>query len=885
LQFPDFFCCILGRFWFAPCLIMLVRFCFCLFLVNPATALEFHVSPSGREDASGTKEAPFGTLTQARDAIRILKKKGGLNEAVTVWVHGGIYEMSDTLALDVIDSGSEKFPMVYRNVEGDKPVFIGAPKVEGFSQHQGQILKADIKGMDFGKAGIRQLLFNGKRQPLARYPNADPADPLYAGWAFLKDVPKDKIEGHAWKRVAYLDSKDVREWAKPWELEINIFAGYGWWNFIMPVATVDRTENTITLKKDCGYDLHPHNRYFIQNALEELDAPGEWYIDRGSDTLYFWPPASGGEVRIPKLESFVKMAAATKHITIRGLHFTGCTQTAVSMSGAENCTIAGCVITEVGGWNGAGISMHGKNNVATGNEVSFTGSTGISVAGGDRLKLESGNNVADNNHVHHPGMIQKNGAGIGLGGVGNKATHNHIHHTPRMAVQFTGNNLVIDYNHMHHTVLETQDGGAVYTGGRDWISSRGTSLKYNFIHDTIGVGQGSEGLKHPHFTWGIYMDDNAGGLDIVGNIVVRSARAGLHLHNGRDHIIENNIFVDGGERQVEYSGWSGNHLFFKKHHQMMIDGWDKVKDQPAWKSMRNMDFNPRNAVLSDGTIMSGNFAQRNIIAWKDASVRYADLKSVSPEHNKFNSNLVWNGSKEIRTSVTLTGKDTGPELMGSAALLAATPEGKVPKGWGWNHKPKKILKLQAEPDNILRVEAATSEDPKNTKVSLHSPSMPAKAGGAYRAKMKLKGTKAGMRGSFSYAIFSAGNGYWQSDAKGFTVGTDWQEFELTGVMLRESDPKWKPWMNKFFIRVDLADSDGEVLIKDLNIHEAQALDGWTSWQSVGWDLNSIIADPLFENPEKDDYRLKKDSPAFKLGFKQIPVEKIGQYPSELRAKP
>lgn len=850
-----------------------------------ASALEFHVSPQGEADAPGSREAPFGTLVQARDAIRLLKKKAPINEAVTVWVHGGIYEMQDTLALDVIDSGSEKHPVVYRNFEDQKPLFIGAPKVGGFVPHQGEILKADLKSLELGKGQVRQLLFNGKRQPLARYPNADPADPLYSGWSFLKDVPQSKMEGHLWKRVAYLDPKDIRKWEKPDELEINIFAGYGWWNFIMPVASVDPAAGTLTLQKDCGYDLHPNNRYFIQNALEELDAPGEWYIDRDTETLYFWPPAKEGEVRIPKLGSFVKMAAATKHITIRGLHFTGSTETAISLSGAENCTIAGCVITETGGWNGSGISIHGKNNLATGNDVSFTGSTGISIGGGDRVKLEAANNVADNNHVHHPGVLQKNGAGIGLGGVGNKATHNHIHHTPRMAVQFSGNNLVIDYNHMHHTVLETQDGGAVYTGGRDWISSRGTSLKYNFIHDTIGVGQGADGLKHPHFTWGIYMDDNAGGLDIVGNIVVRSARAAIHLHNGRDHIIENNIFIDGGERQVEYSGWSGNHPFFKNHHQMMIDGWDKVKDQPAWKSLRNMDFDPRNAVRADGTIMSGNIAEKNIIVWEDASIRYADLKSVSSAFNTFDRNLVWNGGKEINTSVILTGANKGEELMGNATVLTATPEGKVPKGWGWNHKPRRDLKLQAAPENTLLVEAATSDDPKNSKVSLHSPAMPAKAGSVYRATMRVKGTKPGMRASLSYAMFSAGNGYWQSDAKGVTMGTDWQEFEVTGAMLRETDPAWKPWMKRFFIRIDLADSDGEVLIKDLEVHEAEALDGWESWQSEGWDKHSIIGDPLFENPEKDDYRLKDGSPAFKLGFQQIPVEKIGQYESEYRANP
>ena len=61
------------------------------------------------------------------------------------------------------------------------------------------------------------------------------------------------------------------------------------------------------------------------------------------------------------------------------------------------------------------------------------------------------------------------------------------------------------------------------------------------------------------------------------------------------------------------------------------------------------------------------------------------------------------------------------------------------------------------------------------------------------------------------------------------------------------------------------------------------LDEWESWQATGQDQHSIVADPLFVNAEKDDYRLKPESPAFKLGFQPIPVERIGPYQDELRA--
>mgnify|MGYP002637051392 CR=1 FL=1 len=47
------------------------------------------------------------------------------------------------------------------------------------------------------------------------------------------------------------------------------------------------------------------------------------------------------------------------------------------------------------------------------------------------------------------------------------------------------------------------------------------------------------------------------------------------------------------------------------------------------------------------------------------------------------------------------------------------------------------------------------------------------------------------------------------------------------------------------------------------------------WRAAGFDRNSIVADPLFVDPANGDFRLKPQSPAWKLGFKPIPFEKIG----------
>ena len=109
--------------------------------------------------------------------------------------------------------------------------------------------------------------------------------------------------------------------------------------------------------------------------------------------------------------------------------------------------------------------------------------------------------------------------------MGNRASHNLIHDGPRMGIMFSGNNLVIEYNHIRHVNLETEDTGAVYTGGRDWISSRGTVIRYNYFHDILGYGQDQNGnWVSPHFAWGVYLDDNAGGVDVIGNIVAALPR-------------------------------------------------------------------------------------------------------------------------------------------------------------------------------------------------------------------------------------------------------------------------------------------------------------------------------------------------------------------------
>ena len=63
--------------------------------------------------------------------------------------------------------------------------------------------------------------------------------------------------------------------------------------------------------------------------------------------------------------------------------------------------------------------------------------------------------------------------------------------------------------------------------------------------------------------------------------------------------------------------------------------------------------------------------------------------------------------------------------------------------------------------------------------------------------------------------------------------------------------------------------------KELLIRGLPGVETFADWQNLGFDTHSIVADPLFVDPENDDYSLRPDSPAFKLGFKPIDLSRVG----------
>ena len=859
-----------------------------------ASGGQFYVAADGRDSNSGTRDEPFATLERARDEIRKLKREKGLHGPVTVHVGGGTYFLNRTLKLNAEDSGAAGAPVVYLGDGEARPLLVGGKPIADFAPYKGETLVADMASQGLKGVAFRQLFYDGRRQILARYPNFDPRNPYAGGWAYVDGEPvemyRDRPDDS--RRLLHFKAEDARPISRPEEAEVCIFARYNWWNDIVRIASVDREKRVITLAGDCSYAIRPGDRYYVQGLFEELDSPGEWYLDRAAGKLYFQPPSrwEGKPAFAPTLGTIIEIDPGVSNVTFRGFDIECCEGAAVLLTETKDCVIAGCVIRNVGGYDGSGVVIvGGSGNGAAGCDISEVGRDGIAISGGDRKTLKAAGNYAENNYIHHVGVFYKQGVGVLLDGVGNRASHNLIHDGPRMGIMFSGNNLVIEYNHIRHMNLETEDTGAVYTGGRDWISSRGTAVRYNYFHDMLGFGKKDGKWTMPYFAWGVYLDDNTGGVDVIGNIVVRCSRAGLHLHNGRDNLIENNIFADNGLYQAEYSGWTEDSEAWKTHFPTMVKGYEMVAGERAWRDMRNMQTHPKDAILPGGLIMSGNTLCRNIFCYRDPAAKLYRFSNVSFTHNKSDYNVVWHYGLPIATGEFRTGKALSGNLLADAAFEEGRPN-EMPRGWFWQARPsedckagvadeaaaggKRALKIEGVP-----VKGAKCNPPWPVVVSEEVAAQP---GHAYRLTAEMKAARAGTRAELMIQSYVA-NVYFWSRSTPATLGGEWRDYELVFRLPAKGEQEYKEQMKAIRARFDLPGGEGTVFIDRVSLVEVEPLDEWRSLQAAGFDGNSLVADPLFVAPEKDDWRLKPDSPAFKLGFQRIPMDKIGPYADPLRA--
>jgi len=546
---------------------------------NQEAKATFFVATTGSDAWSGKlpepnaqkTDGPFATLARARDAVREMKAKKALKEPVTIMVRSGKYFLEQTLVLGSEDSGTQDCPITYTAYPGEKPILSGGRKITGWKPYKGKILQCELPEAKNGKWKFRQLFFNGQRQIRARTPNFDPENPLYGGWAFMEGAG-DRYGATA-SDFKYRPGLFRQQLSKPTQTEVYFFvgAGGGWGSDIVPIKAIDY-ENRIIHTEYVPWgpiaSFNSNRRFRVENVLEELDQPGEWCLDWKEGQLYFWPPGDldeTAEVVAPALDTLIVLRGA-KWTAISGFTFTeNFRGSAMLLEDTEQIRIENNHFYAVGGM---ALVLRGRNNrnLIQHNEISYAGSSGIYLGGRACF-----NQVLDN-HVHHYGFFNKYAAGIEFpfyGATrsdvseshfsdGNLIAHNYVHDVPRDGIMLGANpfgRYVVEYNVVQRTCLETSDAGAIrahmdsVAGTVENLSDipkmTGHIIRYNLIIDVVGCSVEAGKIITP-FAWptfAVYLDDLSANCIVYGNIVIRSG-FGAFFNAGKNHTVENNIFVD-----------------------------------------------------------------------------------------------------------------------------------------------------------------------------------------------------------------------------------------------------------------------------------------------------------------------------------------------------
>lgn len=421
------------------------------------------------------------------------------------------------------------------------------------------------RGMGVGVSAIRSELFiGGHACTPARWPNegfapvagvTDPGStPRNAG----EDIPpSDRViepdrGGTFTLPDTPADRARLARWANATDAWVH---GYWWWDWAdeqIPVASINPAANSVTLALPHRYGLRNTARFAITNLPEELDAPGEYWIDTAAGVVYAWVPAQDlhAEVAISLLAEPMLTLDGASDITIEGLTFECARGGAIRAEHVERVEITRCSFANLGA---QAIRLDGSRSAVRRSRFTDIGGGGVALSGGDRATLTRADNTVEDCLFQRCGRVLRTyNPAIGLSGVGQRVSHNEISDLPHIAIMFGGNEHTIEANRIHHVVQETGDAGAIYCG-RDW-TVQGTLIRNNFFHDIEG--------SDARYQNAVYLDDMASGITVESNLFVR-CNWGLLVGGGRDNIVRNNAFLACG-MAIQYDargvGWMAEHI-------------------------------------------------------------------------------------------------------------------------------------------------------------------------------------------------------------------------------------------------------------------------------------------------------------------------------------
>lgn len=460
-------------------------------LQHPAWAGKrtLYVSPNGNDQWSGSyadttkNDGPLATLDAARLKVRQLKAAHH-EDTFEVQIRGGIYKLRETVVFGPEDSGSSDAPIVYRAYPGEKPVFTGGIPITGWKkcssapkgasdQARGNLWVAKIPKTVGDKWVIRSLydgetLLQRSRSNGFRYADVEKENDSNRQGKKLTSVLE--YEGEplpAFDRTVYYKDDDIKDWPNPSDIELML-KDRPWLANIIPLERIDTQKKIAHLAVDPTYQtINPRNRYWVENAIEYLDEPGEWVVNTQEGRLYMWPKNDVADMNVmaPFLQEFIRVEGTEDGPFVSHLRFEGLTfmhgvrdslqeedkglqhdwemydkaNAVIRFRFAEDCGVASCVIKSSSG-TGIRLDLHCQKIKVANNLLKHLGGGGIVLSGyGPGTKDVNKNNVVHDNYIHHIGELLLHAPAIFITQSGhNEISHNTIQDVPYNGIVVSG---------------------------------------------------------------------------------------------------------------------------------------------------------------------------------------------------------------------------------------------------------------------------------------------------------------------------------------------------------------------------------------------------------------------------------------------------------------
>ncbi len=636
------------------------------------SAKDIYVSPNGSQSGDGSFNNPFREIESAVEKADELRNSISSLQEINVILRGGEYRINKTINLNKTGSAAnDAAKLVIRAYEGEEPVLKGSQEldVSQFTQVSDEdILKrvADsakdkIVCMSVAGLGVAdknpeipssyiKIYNNDKEQTIAQWPNGEHN---YAVFSPVSEGGIGNAQGGSFK---YLDTDRPDNWSDPEDAVAVGYFGYDYRQEAISISEIDTEKSIIKLAhgSDFGINSKQSRRWKAYNILEELDRPGEWYIDRDAQMLYYYPAEDCGKVEIGVFSDNMFDITGASNITFSGLTFKNTSGGVIHCyhdknRKSENITIEKCTFENIGGhainmytyqfadfydinqWSNIVGNLY---NVEIANNIFYnTYQTPITVHSGDFENFTGHGVKIYNNYANQTAPFSLSGYLLGsVNAVEGEIRNNLAHNAPYHVLGATGLRNKIMYNETVSAVRETVDAGAFYVGRT--VMHRDNEYGYNFFYKTNPV---QDILKPYTHNRAIYFDDG--------------------YSNG---IVHHNISVDGDKSF--YTSGSGN----KYNSNISVDcpngieisvlaGADRYSSLIAKKELKS-DENP-------------NGAESDEI--KNKVIKFlTEFPEIENEYDVISqSGFAVTSGNEAEGNLTVNG--TNPETGMSTAMLAA----------------------------------------------------------------------------------------------------------------------------------------------------------------------------------------------------------------------